>query len=305
MKKLFIAFMALLWIPAVAASLEKEPVTDDLFGKMQAGDKGAVLMVHFGTTYDDTRTKTIDAINQAVQAAFPAVELREAYTSRIVMRRLKARGLEKQNPTEALQRLKAEGFTHILVQSTNVIDGIEMDALRSEVALAANDFKEIRVGNPLLFTPEDYEKVMESLLPYRDPEGATVWVGHGTHDAATAQYAMLDYMWKAKGYADCHVGTVEGYPSIEEVKAKLLAGGKKTVRLIPLMLVAGDHANNDIAGEWKEQLEAAGFEVNVQLMGLGENPGVRQLYVDHARWTAVYPTVNMAMRKKAYANEKD
>ena len=138
-------------------------VASDMLATMQPGDKAALLMVHFGTTYDDTRTKTIDAINAKAKEAFPQLEMREAYTSRIVMRRLKARGIEKPSPLEALLKLLGDGYTHVIVQSTNIIEGVEMESLRRDVASVAPFFKEIRVGNPLLYSVEDAEAVVDIL----------------------------------------------------------------------------------------------------------------------------------------------
>ena len=113
----------------------------DLFGSLKDGEKGAVLVVHFGTTHEDTRAKTIDAVNKKIAEAFPGIEVREAWTSRIVMRRLKAQGIQKMNPEEALKQLKADGYTHILVQPSSIIDGIETESLRKDIAAQQQDFK--------------------------------------------------------------------------------------------------------------------------------------------------------------------
>lgn len=156
-------------------------VASDLFASLRPGDKAALLMVHFGTTHDDTRALTIDAINQKAKETFKDVEIREAWTSRIVMRRMKARGVEKLNPVEALEKLKADGYTHILIQSTNIIEGIEMESLRKDAAAMRPSFKEIRIGNPLLYTPEDYEAVIAAITRKGAKEGATLLVGHDLH----------------------------------------------------------------------------------------------------------------------------
>lgn len=283
-------------------------IASDLFKTLGDGDKAAVLMVHFGTTYDDTRTLTIDAINEKVKKAFKGVHVYEAYTSRIVMRRLKARGIEKLNPTEALQKLHQEGYTHILVQSSNIIEGTEMKELRREIAEMADGFKEIRVGDPLLYAPEDYEVVVKAVYDDMEkncPKGARLLVGHGTSDPATASYAMVDYMLKSKGFVNCHVGTVEGYPAWDDALVMLEKTGEKEVTLAPLMFVAGDHAKNDIAGEWKENLEKEGYKVHLYLKGLGENPAVQELFIRHARFAAQHKKVDMTAKKKKYAVDKD
>lgn len=283
-------------------------VESELFGKLGPREKGAVLVVHFGTTYDDTRALTIDATNAKMRETFPGVEVREAWTSRIILRKLKSRGVEKLNPTEALIKLHEEGYTHILVQSTNIIEGTEMKELRREVESLSLNFKDIRVGNPLLYAPEDYAIVVKSVCAAMDRAhkgGQKVLVGHGTPDPATASYAMFDYMLKSEGHADYHVGTVEGYPAFGDVVRRLKSGKVKTVTLAPLMFVAGDHARNDIAGEWKEELEKKGYKVNLYLKGLGENPGVQDLFIAHARFAAGHKQIDMAAKKAAYKAGKE
>ncbi|MCD8194163.1 MAG: sirohydrochlorin cobaltochelatase [Tannerellaceae bacterium] len=276
------------------------------FGEMQPGDKAALLMVHFGSTHNDTRNLTIDPLNEEARQTFGnQLEVREAWTSRIVIRRMKERGVEKPNPTEALHQLKKEGFTHILIQSSNIIEGIEMEALRREVALIEDEFKDIRIGNPLLYTPEDYETTIRVLTENKKENGAVVWVGHGTYLPATAQYTMLDYMLKANGYTNYHVGTIEGYPALEDVVNRLKATHTKEVLLVPFMFVAGEHAKNDIAEDWVKELEKNGFEVSVQLQGLGEIPGIRKLFIDHIRFITGHKMLDIMDKKKAYAAGAD
>ena len=149
-------------------------------------NKTALLMVHFGTTYDETRSKTIDAINAKAAQTFPELTLREAYTSRIVIRRLKERGIVRETPLDALLRLRADGFTHVIVQSTTLLEGAEMESLRREVASVEGFFEDIRVGAPLLYDVADCAKVAEILAArHADATDArkkahVVLVGHGT-----------------------------------------------------------------------------------------------------------------------------
>lgn len=305
MTKHLLSFILLMISIACHAHDGENFVASDLFASLQPGDKAALLMVHFGTTHDDTRALTIDAINAKAKEAFKDIEIREAWTSRIVMRRMKVRGVEKQNPIEALKKLKADGYTHILIQSTNIIEGIEMESLRKDVAEMKASFKDIRIGNPLLYTPEDYEAVIAAITPKGAKEGATVLVGHGTYTPATAQYAMMDYMLKEKGFQNFFVGTIEGYPSFDTMEAQVKASGAKRILLMPFMFVAGDHAKNDIAGDWKEELEKKGYEVNVFMEGLGQNPDIQQIFIDHARFMAKHKMIDIVDKKKAYALEKD
>lgn len=301
--KVTILLISLLLSLSAFAHSDGNYIESEIFGNLGPREKGAVLMVHFGTTYDDTRVLTIDAINAKMKAAFPGVEMREAWTSRIILRKMKARGVERLNPTEALVRLHEEGYTHILVQSTNIIEGTEMKELRREVESLSLNFKDIRIGDPLLYSPEDYAVVVKAVTAAMDAAvkgGQKLLVGHGTPDPATASYAMFDYMLKSQGHPAYHVGTVEGYPTFEDALRLLKSGNSKVVTLAPLMFVAGDHARNDIAGEWKDDLQNLGYKVNLYLKGLGENPDVQNLYIAHARFAAGHKAVDMAAKKRGY-----
>ena len=294
-----------LYMPVYAHG-EENFVHEDVMQNLREGDKIALLMVHFGTTHDDTRAVTIDAINRKVMQEFPQMEFREAYTSRIIMRRLAKRGVRKLNPVEALAQLKSEGFTHVIVQSTNIIDGIEMESLRKDIDQMRPLFKEIRLGMPLLYTPEDYKQVIGCLAGKSKEKTFTILVGHGTYTPATAQYAMLDYMLQAEGHTDFAVGTVEGYPTFDNAVDRLQEQKKiKQVQLLPFMFVAGDHAKNDIAGDMKEALEKKGYKVTPLLEGLGEQPAIQQIYIDHIRFILKHRQVDIVKKKKDYANAKD
>ena len=151
--------------------------------------------------------------------------------------------------------------------------------------------------------PEDYEAVIAAIAKKGANEGATVLVGHGTYTPSTAQYAMTDYMLKDKGYTNFHVGTIEGYPSFDNMLAKLKASGVKKVMLMPFMFVAGDHANN--AGDWKKELEDNGYEVSVLMEGLGQNPEIQNIFIEHARFVAKHKMIDIMDKKKTYATDKD
>ena len=249
--------------------------------------KQALLMVHFGTTYDDTRVATIDALNSAAVAAFPEMKVVEAYTSRLVIKRLAARGIEKPTPRQALLSLAAERYTDVFIQSSNVIDGVEMDALRKEAEAMVPFFDDIRVGEPLLYTLDDCHRVVEILAGRYgsdlDARQSVVLVGHGTAIPANAIYSQIDYMFTAEGHPQFHVATVEGYPTLQTTVERLKAAKVKSVRLVPFMFVAGDHARNDIDGDWRSELEGMGYRVSTVIEGLGQIPEIRELYLDHIR----------------------
>ena len=298
-----LAFLFCIFMQPIQA--EGNFVESDLFGSMQTGDKAALLVVHFGTTHDDTRALTIDAVNKKMTETFPGLEVREAWTSRIIAFRLKTRDIYKSNPEEALARLKADGYTHVLIQSSNIIEGIEMESLRKDVATHEKDCKEIRIGTPLLFTPEDYEAVIAAITPNGIRDGSVLLVGHGTYTPTTAQYAMMDYMLKAKGFDNYIVGTIEGYPSFDDALIQIKKGGYKKVQLMPFMFVAGEHAKNDISGDWKDELEKQGYEVTVFMEGLGQNPAVQDIFVEHARFSATHKYLDIVKKKKDYAEGKE
>lgn len=262
-------------------------------------------MVHFGTSFDDTRVVTIDAINAKAKAAFPELEVREAYTSRVIVRRLKARGIEKFTPIDALLKLRGDGYTHIIIQSSNIIEGVEMESLRKDAASVELFFKEIRIGNPLLYTVEDSEAVVSILETSKPEKGSIVLVGHGTSTPITATYAMIDYMCKARGLKNFHMGTLEGYPTFETMLGQLKATKAKQVTLVPFMFVAGDHARNDIAGEWRELLEKEGFKVDVRMEGLGQIPAIQDIFIEHIRFMLHHKPIGIIEKKAAYAVGKD
>ena len=253
--------------------------------------KKAILAVSFGTTFPDTLEKNIAAIEADLAAAFPDRALRRAFTSGMVIRRLRERdGLEVDNVSQALERLQREGFTDVVVQPTHVMNGDEYDKLRSLAEPFAGGFDHLAFGAPLLTATRDYHDVVDAMLerlPAQAPDTAIVLMGHGTTHHANAVYAALEYVFHDSGREDVHIGTVEGYPSFEEIGRRL--GEHPDVRNVvcaPLMVVAGDHARNDLAGEgedsWQSRLTARGYQVRCILEGLGENPAVRAIFVRHA-----------------------
>lgn len=280
-------------------------VLDDFEATLSPTDKAAILMVHFGTTYEKTRKESIEIINNKVKRAFPRFEVREAYTSRIVMRRLKKKGVFKDTPIDALLKLRADGYAHILVQSTNCIEGIEMEALRREVATVASFFKDIRVGTPLLYQATDAQKVAAVLAKRYENRGEVVLVGHGTYTPATATYAMMDYIFNVEGYTHFHVSTIEGYPTFDTLLTQLKKTKAKHLTLLPFMLVVGNHAHNDIAGDWRAALEKEGYEVDVVLEGLGQVPEIQDLFIEHLHFIMKHRMIDIIQKKARYAKETD
>ena len=252
-------------------------------------ERVALLMVHFGTTYDNTRALTIDAINSKVKQIFKNADVFEAYTSRIVIKRLKERGIIKQTPIEVLLRLKSEGYTRVIVQGTHIINGIEHELLRKEVEQVRPFFDDIRLGNPLLNNLTDSKRIIDILTQRHTANEKkrehVVFVGHGTTSPSTAIYSQIDYMLKANGYTNYHVGTIEGYPTYDTVLKQLKESKAKSVLLVPFMFVAGDHATNDISVDWKNSLEEENIHVLLKIEGLGQIPEIQDIIIEHIRET--------------------
>ena len=249
--------------------------------------KKAILAVSFGTSYPDTLRKTIAATEQALAEAFPGWEVRRAFTSGMIIRKLKERdGVEIENVSQAMDRLEQEGYTHVAVQSTHVMHGEEYEKMLSQLEPYRLRMQ-ISVGMPLLHSEGDYTSVAQALLnwlPPLDADEALVLMGHGTTHFANSAYAQMEHM--LQGLCDrVYLATVEGYPALDSVERQLAKRPEiRRLMLAPFMLVAGDHAQNDMSGDedsWAEQLKNAGYPVRCILKGLGECPAIRALFVEH------------------------
>lgn len=251
--------------------------------------KKAILAVSFGTSHSDTRAVTIDAIEQDFQNAFPDYSLYRAWTSKMIIKKLKSRdNIHVNTVKEAMEQMRADGITDVLVQPTHVINGIENDLMKEDALSYREFFHSISFGNPLLTTKEDSMEVIQAVADEFSglkEEEVLVLMGHGTTHYANAIYAALDYTFKDKGYKNIFLGTVEAYPSMESLMRMVKEYNPSKVILAPFMIVAGDHAKNDMAGDdpesWYSQFKAAGFPVSTVVKGLGEYPGIRRLLVKH------------------------
>ena len=251
--------------------------------------KKAILAVSFGTSFHETREKTIDRIEADLAAAYPEYTLYRAWTSKMIIAKLKKRdGIVVPTVAEAVEQMISDGVQELIVQPTHIINGIENDLMKEDVLAKQDAFEKIAFGDPLLTTTEDNAAVLQAVMsefPELSEDEALVFMGHGTTHYANTVYAALDYTFKDLGYLRSFLGTVEAYPSMESLKKQLRALAPKKVTLAPFMVVAGDHANNDMAGEdedsWKSQFETEGYQVSCVLKGLGEYPSVRKIYAAH------------------------
>jgi len=251
-----------------------------------------LMVVSFGTSYNDNRRMTVGAIEDAIEKAFPDYSVRRAFTSQIIIDHVKSRDNEIiDNVTEALDRAEKNGVKRLVIQPTHLMNGLEYTDLVNEVAERSDAFEKVSIGEPLLTSDEDFKAVMtaitEATAEYDDGETAICFMGHGTEADSNQIYAKMQDLLTESGYENYFVGTVEATPSLEDVLAKVQAGEYKKVVLEPLMIVAGDHANNDMAGDedgsWKKTFEDAGYEVTCLVRGLGELEPIQQLFVQHAQ----------------------
>ena len=306
------------------ALVDGEEASPDYFG-LDTGDaskddprnqdeigENELLVVSFGTSFNDSRVADIKGIEDALQAAYPDWSVRRAFTAQIIINHIQARDGEKiDNMTQALDRAVANGVKNLVVQPTHLMHGAEYDEMCEAIEAYKDQFESVSIAEPMLgevgsdatVINADKEAVakaitaaavseagFESLEAAKDAGTAFVFMGHGTAHVAKVTYSQMQTQMQNLGYENVFIGTVEGEPeetSAEAVIEAVKAAGYTNVVLRPLMVVAGDHANNDMAGSdddsWKTLFEAAGFTVDCQIHGLGEIADVQALYVAHTK----------------------
>ena len=284
---------------------------DDARNQDEIGEN-ELLVVSFGTSFNDSRVADIKGIEDALQAAYPDWSVRRAFTAQIIINHIQARDGEKiDNMTQALDRAVANGVKNLVVQPTHLMHGAEYDEMCEAIEAYKDQFESVSIAEPMLgevgsdatVINADKEAVakaitaaavkdagFESLDAAKDAGTAFVFMGHGTAHVAKVTYSQMQAQMQNLGYENVFIGTVEGEPeetSAEAVIEAVKAAGYTNVVLRPLMVVAGDHANNDMAGSeedsWKTMFEAAGFTVDCQIHGLGEIADVQALYVAHTK----------------------
>ena len=284
---------------------------DDARNQDEIGEN-ELLVVSFGTSFNDSRVADIKGIEDALQAAYPDWSVRRAFTAQIIINHIQARDGEKiDNMTQALDRAVANGVKNLVVQPTHLMHGAEYDEMCEAIEAYKDQFESVSIAEPMLgevgsdatVINADKEAVakaitaaavseagFESLEAAKDAGTAFVFMGHGTAHVAKVTYSQMQAQMQNLGYENVFIGTVEGEPeetSAEAVIEAVKAAGYTNVVLRPLMVVAGDHANNDMAGSdddsWKTMFEATGFTVDCQIHGLGEIADVQALYVAHTK----------------------
>ena len=284
---------------------------DDPRNQDEIGEK-ELLVVSFGTSFNDSRVADIKSIEDALQAANPDWSVRRAFTAQIIINHIQARDGEKiDNMEQALERAVANGVKQLVVQPTHLMHGAEYDEMCAAIDKVRDKFESVEIAEPMLgevgsdaaVINADKEAVAkavvaaalsesgyESTAAAKEAGVAYVLMGHGTAHVAKVTYSQMAAQMDKLGYENVFIGTVEGEPedtSCEAVIEAVKEAGYTTVVLRPLMVVAGDHANNDMAGadddSWKTMFEAAGFTVNCQISGLGRIADVQALYVAHTK----------------------
>ena len=263
-------------------------------------EKSAILIAAFGTSYHEAAV-SIENVVKAAQKAFPKQAVVLSYSSKTIRTILKERdGIVIDSPISALAKLADEGYTSVIIQPLQVMPGREFHeilTITNAFAMVKNPhfqpiFSRIAIWNPLLATEADYEEVVDALQEdieqYASKDGdALILVGHGTDHPANSCYSQLQNILQKHYGPKVFVGTIEGYPDLEDILFQLKSIGAQQVTLKAFMLVAGDHAQNDIAGDeadsWKTTLKKAGYEVQAILTGLGENDKFVQIWIDHIR----------------------
>ena len=272
-----------------------------------------LLVVSFGTSFNDSRRLTIGAIEEKIDAELgKEYSVRRAFTSQIIIDHIKKRDhIAIDNVTEALKRSQDNGVKTLVVQPTHLMNGLEYKDIVNEVGDAADAYEQVIIGEPLLTSDEDFEAVMKAITDdtksYDDGRTAICFMGHGTEAESNKVYIKMQELLTQNGFTNYYIGTVEAAPTLEDVITKVKSGNYERVILQPLMVVAGDHANNDMAGEdeesWKSSFEKEGFKVECVIKGLGELEAIQKLYVEHAKAAAAKVTETEAATAEATAAE--
>lgn len=253
-----------------------------------------LLVVSFGTSFRENREKTIGAIETALELAFPDYSVRRAFTSKMILSVLEKRDhIKMDDVPAALNRAISNHVQNLIIQPTHLMDGLEYAKLLRYLEPFSNCFASLKVGMPLLHSENDFPAVIQAVVEdteqYRDGKTAICLMGHGSEAEANKVYTKMQNKLGEMGYSDYYVGTVEAKPDLADILALVKEKNYHRVVLQPLMIVAGDHANNDMAGDdddsWKSVFSSNGYEVVCVLKGLGEIKGIQDLAISHVKET--------------------
>ena len=253
--------------------------------------KKAILVVSFGTSHLDTLRVTIEKAENQIRDHFNDYDIYRAFTSHKIIRKLREKyEMFIDTPEEVMAKLYEDDYEDVIIQPLHIIPGEEYIYINKIGEAYKDKFRSVKMGRPIFYyqgienLPQDYSLFIEATKKLYEENNAVVYVGHGTAHSANAVYGCLQTVFEDEGYENVFVGTVEGYPNFEAVLKRLKRKNIDEVTLATLMVVAGDHAKNDMAsdeeGSWKSMLEKEGIKVNIYLKGLGENERFNQLYIN-------------------------
>lgn len=253
--------------------------------------KKAILVVSFGTSHLDALNSSIKKIEDLVEDTFKEYDVFRSFTSHMIVRKLKEKyDMDILFPEDALKKLEKEGYEEVIVQPLHIMPGEEFDYIKHMVKEYECHFKKIETGRPIFYYegfgdgPDDYTAFLNNMEKIIEENSPCVLVGHGSAHPSNAVYGCLQSVISDKDYENVFVGTIEGYPNFSNVLKNVNKKNIKELTIIPLMVVAGDHAKNDMASDdedsWKSRFESEGIKTNVILKGLGEYEEFRNLYIE-------------------------
>ena len=253
--------------------------------------KKAILVVSFGTSYLDTLERTIEKAEKQIRDTFSEYDIYRAFTSHKIIKKLQEKyEIFIDTPEAMLEKLYDSGYEEIIMQPLHMIPGEEFIYINKIAEIFKEKFEVLKVGRPIFYyqgieeLPQDYSLFIEATKELYEENNTVVLMGHGTAHPANSVYGCLQAVFEDEGYENVFVTTVEGYPNFENVISRVKRKNIREVTLAPLMVVAGDHARNDMASDEEESLksmlEAEGIKVNVYMKGLGENEKFNKLYIN-------------------------
>lgn len=251
--------------------------------------KKALLVVSFGSTFIQSRKDSIDVLEEKISKKFPGYDLFTAYTSQMIIDVYSSRdNIDILNVDMAIEKIYKAGYGDLLIVPTHVINGEEYDQMINSINPFMDKISQIVISKPLLSHVDDYKEVAKAIVKEIgevSDDTAIVLMGHGTHHDSNSAYPALDYVFKHMGLNNVYVGTVEGFPSFDDVNKDLKDKNYKNVLILPLMIVAGDHAHNDMAGDdadsWKNLFKTEGYNVEYRLQGIGELESIQEIFLNH------------------------
>lgn len=256
--------------------------------------KKAILVVSFGTSFKEALEKSILKVEKRIQEAFNEYDVFRSFTAHRIIKKLKEKyDMDILMPEDALEKLYNEGYEEVIVQPLHIMPGEEFQYVTKVKDSYKDKFESLKLGRPIFYyqgiegLPQDYTLFIQSIEKLLKENKASVLVGHGSPNPSNSVYGCLQTVLEDEGYENVFVGTVNGYPTVETVIKRIKKRGLTEVTLIPLMLVAGKHALNDIAiekeGSWKSRLESEGIRVNIHMEGLGESEGFNELFINRIK----------------------